>query len=222
FKGYISDLVHSMDCFQRTPDRKECSTGFDGVKTISEIPVLFYISSNNDENYDFVNCLQSSLFMGEHETKELYVIDNMRVTFILSVLSYIESQHSDYEWFFFHPTTGMNISDSNIERHSKIMQIEFLTNSFVPFLLKKKVGDKETCKFFLATTDHFSRDNFAKLVTYCRDNSNDIVQDLEISMPDYFVDDHYEIVKKVLNAKEDYIDVKVSNFNSSFRSLANE
>jgi hypothetical protein len=222
FKGYISDLVHSMECFKRAPQHRETSAGHSGCKVINDIPVLFYISSKDHENHDFISCLQKSRFINDYDVKELYVVDNKKVTFILSVLDYIEKEHADYEWYFYHPVTGMNISDTNIQRHSKKMQIEFLTSPYIPFILKKKIGTHETCKFLLATIDSFSQDNFSKLVTYCRANTNDNISDIEISMADYFIDDSEGIARKVLSAYDIELDVKVSNYNSSFRSLAND
>ena len=222
FRGYISDLVHSMECFKRTPQRREIAAGHSGCKIINDIPVLFFISSKDDENHDFISWLQKSRFMNEYDVKELYIVDNKKVTFILNVLNYIEQKYADYEWYFYHPVTGMNISDTNIHQHSKKMQIEFLTSPFIPFILKKKIGEHETFKFLLATVDSFTEDNFAKLVTYCRSNTNDNVSDIEIAMADYFADDSGGIVRKVLNAHDIELDVKASSYNSNFRSLAND
>lgn len=222
FKGYISDLVHSMECFKRTPQRRDIAAGYSPCKVINDIPVLFFISSKDHEDHDYISCLQSSRFINEYDVKELYIIDNKKISFILSVLDYIEKEHGDYEWYFYHPVTGMNISDTSIQQHSKKMQIEFLVSSYIPFILKKKVRTHETCKFLLATVDSFSEDNFAKFVTYCRANTNDTVSDIEISMADYFIDDSNGIVRKVLNAHDIDLDVKVSNYNPNFRSLAND
>ncbi|WP_158972581.1 hypothetical protein [Paraglaciecola sp. L3A3] len=222
FKGYISDLVHSTECFKRTPQRREIASGHVGCKAINEIPVLFFISSKDHESHDFISCLQTSRFINDYDVKELYIVDNKKVSFVLSVLDYIEREYTDYEWYFYHPVTGMNISDTNILKHSKTMQIEFLTSPYIPFILKKKIGTHETCKFLLATVDSFSEDNFAKFVTYCRENTNDNISDIEISMAEYFTDDSSGVVSKVLNAHEIELDVKVSNYNPNFRSLANE
>ncbi|ACA86708.1 GapS4a family protein [Shewanella woodyi] len=223
FKGYISDLVDSMQCFKRSPHYRDISSSHAGCRTINDIPVLFFISSKDNEHYDFTSHLQNSRFMNDYDdVKELYIIDNRKVSFILNVLNYIESHYPDYEWYFFHPSTGMNIGDINIRQHSKQMQIEFLTSPFIPFVLKKKIGDHETCKFFLASIDSFTQDNFSKLVTYCRNNTSDNISDVEISMHDYFLDDNLGDTRKVLSAHDIELDVKVSNYNPSFRSLANE
>jgi hypothetical protein len=223
FKSHVRDLIHSMDCFKRTPLRREVAQGFNGCKVISDIPLLFFISSKNDENYDFVNSLYNSRFMNEFDVKEFYIVDNKRVTFVLKTLSYIQSTFTDYDWYFFHPMTGMNIGDTDINQHSKKMQVEFLVSPFIPFILKKKIGEHETCKFFIASIDNFTQDNFAKLVTYCRANTSDNISDVEISFPDYFSDDCSGDAKKVLNAREDLtLEVKLSNYNPNFRTLAGE
>lgn len=222
FKGYISDLVHSMQCFQRSPLKREIAQGYSGCKTINDIPVLFFISSQDNEKYDFVDCLQTSRFINEYDVGELHIIDNKRVTFILSVIAYLEQAHSDYEWYFYHPVTGMNISDPDIIHNGKVMQIEFLTCPYIPFILKKKIGNDETIKFFIATIDSFTIDNFAKLVTYCRANTNDSISDIEISMSDYYFDDCDSDVRKVLSAHDITLKVKPSNYNPNFRSLAHE
>jgi hypothetical protein len=222
FKSYISDLVHSMECFKRTPQRREVAAGYSSFKVINDIPVLFFISSKDPEDHDYISCLQTSRFINDYDVKELYIVDNKKVSFVLSVLDYIEKKHADYEWYFYHPVTGMNIGDTSIEQHSKKMQIEFLTSPYIPFILKKKIGEDETCKFLLATVDSFSEDNFAKLVTYCRKNTNDNISDIEISMADYFFDDNDGSVRKILNAHNINLDVKVSNYKPNFRSLAND
>ncbi|MCH2087995.1 MAG: hypothetical protein MK175_12465 [Pseudoalteromonas sp.] len=222
FQDYISDLVHSMDCFKRSPLRREVASGVTGCKAINEIPILFYVSSRNDENYDFVTCLQNSRFINDYDIKELYIVDNKKITFILDVLNYIEKTYSDYNWYFYHPMTGMNVADSNILHHSKRMQVEFLTSPFIPFVLKKKIGVHETCKFFLASVDGFTSDNFAKYLMYCRANTNDNISDIEISFADYFSDDSYGDVKKVLNAFDSELKVSVTNYKPNFRSLAHD
>lgn len=222
FKSYISDLVHSMDCFKRTPLKREVASGFTGCKVINEIPLLFYISSKDDENYDFITCLQNSRFINDYDIKELYIVDNRKVTFILDVLNYIEKEYSDYDWYFYHPMTGMNVADTKILHHSKKMQVEFLTSPFIPFVLKKKIGEHETCKFFLANIDSFTCDSFAKLLMYCRANTNDNISDIEISFANYFDDDYSGDVKKVLNAFDSELKIKVSNYKPNFRNLAND
>ncbi len=224
FKGFVRDLVHSMECFKRSPQRQKIASSKGGCKAINDIPVLFYISSKDQDNHDYVSYLRTSRFINEFDVKELYVIDNKKVTFILDIINYIEKVHSDYEWYFYHPYTGMNIADTSIQHHSKIMQIEFLTSTFIPFILKKNVGDHETCKFFLASVDSFSDDNLSRFITYCRDNSNDTIRDIEISMEGYFPDDHDNAVRAVLNNYNDEknLNIKVSNYHPNFRALAND
>lgn len=220
FKGYISDLVHTLECFQRSSKRRDVNSDYKGCKQINDIPVLFYISSKDPEDYDFISKLQSSRFMNDYDVKELYIVDNKRISFILNVLNYIESNHSEWDWFFFHPLTGMNISDASILQHNKKMQVEFLTSPFIPFLLKKKIGEHETCKFLLASIDCFSESNLSKLITYCRQNTNDSIRDVEIITPNYFPDDHDSIKRKVLSSHETGLNVSLGNYKPNFRSLA--
>lgn len=211
-----------MECFKRSPNRREITSGYSGYKSANDIPVLFFISSKESSSSDYVTKLQSSRFISDYDLKELYVIDNSRVTFILDAISYLESHHKDYEWYFFHPVTGMNISDTSIHKHSKQMQVEFVNNSFIPFLLKKKVDDHETLKFIVVTKDLFSKESFSKWITYCRHHTNDSISDIEISMPDFYPDDHSSEINKVLSSYETKVDIKVSNYKPNFRSLADE
>ncbi|MEZ8687510.1 hypothetical protein AB6D53_07745 [Vibrio splendidus] len=221
FKSYISDLVHTTECFQRSSERREVNLGYKGCKQINDIPVLFYISSKDPEDFDFTIKLQTSRFMNDYDIKELYIVDNRKVSFILNVLTYIESHYSDWEWYFYHPLTGMNIADSTIMQHDKKMQVEFLTSPFIPFLLKKKIGEHETCKFLVASIDNFTESNLSKLITYCRKNTNDSVSDVEILTSDYFPDDHDRIKRKVLAAHEAELNITLGNYKPNFRSLAN-
>jgi len=219
FTGYIEDLVHSVLCFQRSSNKQNSIRSHIGVKKANDIPVLFYISSKDEPDADFVSRIQTSRFMNSYDVKELYVVDNKKVSFILDALSFVEQKHADYEWNFFHPQTGMNYGDQSILQHSKTMQIEFLTNSFIPLVLKKPVGENETCKFLIITNEPFSEDMLAKFIHYSRTNTNDNIKDMEISTSDYFFDDHDEIVRKVLNSYDFDINVKVTNFLPTFRSL---
>lgn len=220
FIGYISDLVHSMQCFQRSSHRQDLIKSANQCKKVNDIPVLFYISSKNDKNYNFIEKIATSNFMNKYEVKELYVVDNKKVTFILDVLSYLDNNYKDYEWYFFHPQTGMSYSDPDIIQHSKIMQVEFLTNNFIPFILKKKLGSNETNKFLVVSSENFSDEVLAKHITYARKNTSDTVRDIEISTNDYYPDDHDSTVRKVLNMNEEGFEVKVSNFLPDFRSLS--
>lgn len=220
FRQHISDLIHTTECFQRSRNRREINIDYNGCRKINDIPVLFYISSKDHENSDFVSRLHNSRFLNDYDVKELYIVDNKRVSFILNTLNYIETNHSDWDWYFFHPLTGMNISDSSILQHNKKMQVEFLTCPFIPFLLKKKIGEHETCKFLVASIDPFSENNLSKLITYCRQNTNDNVSDIEIITEDYFPDDHDPIKRKVIAKHETGLSISLGNFKPNFRSLA--
>lgn len=222
FKSYIKDLSGSMECFKRSPNRRELTSNHSGYKTVNEIPVLFFISSKDLPSSDFVTQLQASRFINEYDLKELYIVDNSRVTFILDAISYLESHHQDYDWYFFHPVTGMNISDTSIHKHSQQMQIEFINSTFIPFLLKKTVNGHETLKFIVVTKDQFSKESFSKWITYCRHHTGDSISDIEISMPDFYPDDHGPDVNKVLSSYETKVDIKSSNYKPNFRNLADE
>lgn len=222
FKGYVRDLVHTTECFQRSAERREINAKFSGCTNVNDIPVLFYISSKNNDDDDFIIKIQNSRFLNEYDVKELYIIDNKRVTFILNSIEFIESEYNDWEWFFYHPLTGLNLSDKSIAYHSKKMQVEYLTSPIIPFLLKKKVGDDDVCKFVVATIHGFSEDNFSRLITYCRDNTLDHISQYEILMPDYFSDDHDSIRRKVSAALENPLNINIKNYHPNFRTLANE
>ncbi|MBS4634845.1 GapS4a family protein [Aeromonas caviae] len=222
FKGYIRDLVHTTECFQRSAERRDINSAFKGCTQINDIPVLFFISSLDDDDTDFVTRLQSSRFISEHDVKQLYVIDNKKVTFILKTIDFIEYTYQDWEWYFYHPLTGLNLNDNTIVLHSNKLQVEYLTSPIIPFLLKKKVGEHDTFKFIVSTINGFSEDNFSKLITYCRDNTLDHVSDFEVLTPDYFSDDHDAIKRKVLSSFETSINISIKNYLPTFRSLANE
>ncbi|MFM5404866.1 hypothetical protein ACET62_09640 [Aeromonas veronii] len=222
FKGYIRDLVHTTECFQRSSERREISSAFSGCTQTNDIPVLFFISSKNSEDEDFVINLHKSRFLNDYDVKELYIVDNKRLTFILNALDFIESEYSEWDWYFYHPLTGLNLSDKAISYHSKKMQVEYLTSPIIPFLLKKKVGDDEACKFVVATIHGFSEDTFSRLITYCRDNTLDHINQYEILMPDYFSDEHDQIKRRITASLETPLNINVKNYLPNFRTLANE
>lgn len=222
FKEHIRDLIHTTECFKVSAERREINSRFTGCTQTNEIPVLFYISSKNNDDDDFIIKIQNSRFLSDYDIKELYIIDNKRITFILDAIEFIESKYKDWDWFFYHPLTGLNLSDKSISYHSKRMQVEYLTSPIIPFLLKKKVGDDEVCKFAVATIHGFSEDSFSRLITYCRDNTLEHITQYEILMPDYFADDHDQIRRKITNALENPLNINIKNYHPNFRTLADE
>ncbi|WP_419240490.1 hypothetical protein [Photobacterium leiognathi] len=113
-KGYFKDLLDTVDCYKKSKLKKSFIAKHIGCKTLNEIPVLFYISSHKDdsEHSNYIEKIKSTSFLSDHDVRELYVIDNNKLTFILNSLDYIKNKKSDYEWFFYSPYTGMNIAES--------------------------------------------------------------------------------------------------------------
>lgn len=221
FKGYIKDLSDTLECFKKSAKRKDLLSDYRGIRSVNDIPVLFYLSSKDDENIDFVSYLFSSRFINDYDLKGLYVIDNKRVTFALKTLEYVSNRADGYDWFYFYPVSGMNFEDADEHKLGKKMQIEFICSGFVPFVLKKKSSEGDVVKFLIVSEDEFSEENLFKFVGYARNNTSDVLSEIEVAMSNYYPDDHDSIIRKVRSRLNSEINVVATNYESSFRGLNN-
>ncbi|NAZ46504.1 hypothetical protein GL178_09650 [Vibrio toranzoniae] len=226
FKEHIEDLVTAIKCYQLAPINKESNAKFAGqtITSVRYIPVLFFLSSHKDETQtDFISRISSSRLLHDYDVPELYIVDNNKMHFILSALEHVKKQYSGWEIFFHHTTTSMNQMSFDKRSYSKILPVEYLGSPFIPFVMKKGEPGQEVFKFMTVTSEPFSGSGLSRYLYNAKVSTSDKAASIEISFPDYFVDEHLTEKNEALRVQGlAEPAVVVTNYVPNLRNLANE
>lgn len=214
FKGFMEDLITTMECF-------ECSTFKDSslfgqCSSINDVGVLVWLNNRPDSNDDLINIVSSARITDTIVNKAIYIVDNMRVAFILEVMKYIKMKNK-YDYFFYYPNTGQNINPQNRQNTGTILPVEYLNSTIIPIKLVHKDNPKETC-LFIATLDNFEEEDLIRLIGLSKDITTDLVGQVIIAFPDYDELIHKQIVttaKHKFQSSEFTKTVDVVNFNNT-------
>lgn len=216
FKGFMDDLTTTLECFESSEFKHSVIQGYNGYSTINDVGVLFWLNNNPESDDDLISKI-SSARINTIVNKTIYIVDNMRVAFILEVMKYIKLKSDKYDYNFYYPNTGQNINPQNRQNIGKMLPVEYLNSSIIPIKLENKDNPKETC-LFIATLNNFEQEDLIRLVGLAKDITTDLVGEVIIAFPDYEELNHKQsvaIAKHQFQSAEFTKTVNVVNFNNS-------
>lgn len=89
FKGFMDDLTTTLECFESSEFKRSVIQGYNGYSTINDVGVLFWLNNNPESDDELISKI-SSARINTVANKTIYIVDNMRVAFILEVMKYIK------------------------------------------------------------------------------------------------------------------------------------
>ncbi|MBD8347673.1 hypothetical protein [Dysgonomonas sp. HGC4] len=215
FKEFMDDLITTLECFECS-DFKNSILVNNPCSSINDIGVLFWLNNQSDSNDDLISMV-SSARIDAIANRTIYIVDNMRIAFILEVMKYIKIMEKKYDYFFYYPNTGQNINPQNRQNTGKILPVEYLNSSIIPIKLVNRDNTKETC-LFIATLNNFEEDDLIRLIGLSKDITTDLIGEVIIAFPDYEELNHRQsvtIAKQKFQSSEFTKIINVVNFNNS-------
>ena len=215
FKGFIEDLITTMECFEGSEIKDSIVSGFN-CSSINDVGILFWLNNQGDSNDDLISIVSSARISDSIYNKAIYLMDNKRVAFILQVMSYVKINSNKYDYFFYYPNTGQNINPLDRENLGKVLPVEYLNSSIIPIKLENRNNNKETC-LFLATLDDFEEGDLIRLIGLSKDISTNLVGEVIIAFPDYKELEHKQTVsvaKQKFQSSEFTKNVRIVNYNN--------
>lgn len=183
FKGYIQDLTDTMDCFDVSDIKNNILGGFE-YSSIKDIGVLAWLSNAKVDNNDLIRAVAGARIKESAPLKTVFIIDNKRVEFILSVIQCIKVRYANYRHYFYYPNTGRNPNPLNRKNSGSILPVEYLNSSIIPIKLVNKDNSKDIC-WFLATIDEIEESDIIRLIGLSKDITTELAGTTIIAFPDY-------------------------------------
>lgn len=219
FKEYFDDLAQSIDCFKYSQELRELNT-IKGYNTVENIGLLFWLSNEENETGDILSKLENVQLNPDYGFDCLYVVDNKRIDFVFSSISYVNGKFQNSDISFFYPDTGKNLNPTTKKNSGKILPIEYVNSTVIPF----RVEDKKTksTTLVLTTNNPFDLNDLKRLVGLSRELCKSWPSEVVICFPDY---NELRHSKDVRNAKSTFEDesftqnIIVDSFNTNFKSL---
>jgi len=215
FKGFMDDLITTLECFDGSKLKKDLTDGFT-CSSINDVGVLFWLNNQQDSDDDLITVVSSSRFIDTQMNSTIYVMDNKQVVYILEIMNYIKTKSDKYNHSFYYPNTGQNINPQGRRNVGIVLPVEFLNSSIIPIKLENKDNPKET-SLFLSTIDNFEKEDLMRLIGLAKDITTDLVGSVIIAFPDYQELKHKDIVamaKHKFQSPEFTKIVSVVNFNN--------
>jgi len=209
FKKYFDDLAIAIECFSISEKRNEIASGFDNYSKINDIGLLFWLNnSNEDGNYnDLIEKISNAQIKDDYNIHCIFVVDNKRVMFILDIIKFLKSEFQNFDFSFYYPNTGQNISPIERENTGAYLPVEYINASILPIKLQNKDNAKEVY-FALFSIDCFEKDDFRRIMGVAKDISTNLTSKVFICFPDYDEILHSNETKQ---AKQQFIDTNFSS-----------
>jgi hypothetical protein len=209
FKKYFDDLAVAIECFSISEKRNEIVSGFGNYSKINDIGLLFWLSNSNEERSydDLIEKIANAQIKEDHNVHCIFVVDNKRIMFILDVIKFLKSDFQNFDYYFYYPNTGQNISPMERENTGTYLPVEYINSSILPIKLQNKANAKEIY-FAMFSIDCFEKDDFRKIMGVAKDISTNLTSKVFICFPDY---DEISHVNDVTQAKQQFTDTNFSN-----------
>jgi hypothetical protein len=212
FKDHFIDLATGLDCFQYSNIKADIEKSSSRVNRTRVIGVLFWLSNNeSSKSSDIIEEIgKSQLESLGIPFDELIVVDNGRLQFLLEVLEYAKL-HSNNNYSFVYPDTGLNLKANTNNNFGDIMPMEFFAYEIIP--LRYEIDSN--IYFHLACRSKFSAEGLSEVISLCKSfNKLQAVEQTIITFPDFNKGNHGEIVSRVKSHFDD------QNFTKSINVLS--
>lgn len=221
FKEYFFDLVTSMECFKFSEQSKKLLSSITSPYTISEnIGLLFWLSNENNVHDEIIPKLSSVQLSNTFNYDSFYLVDNKRMEFIFTSITFAKNYDQSLDLSFFYPDTGKNINPTIKRNFGDILPIEYINGSILPIRLENK-QDSST-KLILTCIDNFNVENLKRLISLSQDLTKSWPGDVIIAFPDFNIIRHSQDVSAAKSSFEDVSfikNVKVISYYSDSKSL---
>lgn len=204
FRDHIIDLAESMECFRYSENYSEITKSIrEQYQTSENIGVLFWLSNENSVHEDITTKVANATLPSTYNFDSIYLVDNRKLEFIFSSITFAKSINTNYNLSFFYQDTGKNINPTIKKNFGIILPVEFINTSVLPIRLENP-SDNST-KLVLACIDNFNIEDLKRLISLSQELTNSWSSDILIAFPDYNV---------TRNSKE--VEIAKSSFESSF------
>lgn len=164
FLEKVKDISDSIECYGRSSQRAEALMGFTKYKNINEVGILFWLTNNLEFRDDLISKLSGTKFSENSLRNTLFLVDDLRYDFITKSINFANKHYPNFKTTFHYPRTGKNINPLLNKTHGKILPVEYINASIIPFRLE----DNNNIRLLLTSLEPFSGDNLKKLLGLCQ------------------------------------------------------
>ncbi|WHL27082.1 hypothetical protein QJS63_21240 [Pseudomonas juntendi] len=162
FKSHFTDLAMAVECFKRSPQKKQLNAGHTGITAEVVSGVLFWINDKDAKDHDVVAEVANCKGIDAFNYGTIYVVDNRRASFLFEAISYVRTTFGAANVKFLYPSTGKNVDPSQRVATGDVLPAEYLTSGIIPFFIDHD-GKK---KLAVCSDDEFSEHNLRRLIGY--------------------------------------------------------
>jgi len=217
FKSHLKDIAFAMQCF---PDCTYYQVNVSHTIESKNVNGVIFWLSRNDQEFDKDVYKEISSFRNSEniEYGPIYLVDNLRASFIYSVITDLTIKYND-DYYFLYQTTGNNINSLNRKSYGKILPVEMITSPI--HIVKSSIGKNETLNIYFLK--EYNEEDLGRLIGLARDLTEQWAAKICIVFSKY---DRLKSENSVKIVKSKFADqnltekITVSSFNlQSFRKL---
>jgi hypothetical protein len=219
FKSHLTDLAHTIECYSKSPLKREYNAAFARSMRKNDTGVLFYF--NNDttpENQDVISKIYKSRIDNNLKFKVIHVIDNKKATFLFDSLTHLKMKHEN-KIFFYHPSTALNITSKDKKYYSQIMPVEFISSPIIPIIIPADANQQPT--LCLVTSEALNDESLELLINVARDISHDLTRNITLLFPSFNQITHKPLVDRANMARTNdniQLNITINTYNETYAS----
>lgn len=203
---FLQEMAYSLEC---APNDYAFSSQFmDNDRSSVYKGVLFWVSSKNEEkNTSIINNVSDEILDDENadsprlKTRDfdsIYLVDNQKVSFILSAIKTAESLYPGASIKFLYPHTGRNNETDKVMVAGEVMPIQYINSSLLPIVI-----DAERISVLLFCDEQYDAGSVKKMIWFAHKISG-LANSIRIYYNDFDVTRHQSEVNIIKQSFKDH------------------
>ena len=222
FKNHFRDLAQTIECFKLSQERQNINNSASGVSQTKDIGVLFWLSNHRESDDDVISKVANVSLTDDFDYDSIYLVDNNRAAFIYYSIQYAQRKFNNCDINFYYQDTGKNFNPVKKTNCGKILPVQFINSSILPFRIEKK--ELNEVSLLITAIEDFDKDDLKRLMGLAQQVTQNWAGKIYIAFPDYDELLHGNIVKEVkmsLQDKNFTQRIEVTSFIDDFRNANN-
>lgn len=216
FKTHFLSLAKDIECFKKSPIRKENSSSFTASRDKS-FGVLFWLSNEENEDFDLLEKIYNVKNIDDIDYNTIYVVDNMRAAFLYNTIASLRNTQKISSVNFLYLTNGSNNSAADRLSSGKTLPAEFLNSGILPLSITTTSGETILA---ISCMDKTDEPTLKRLIGLCQGIAYDFPGRVLICLPDFNSLKHKAALESAKSAFPDlnFIEkISVKNIKDSFK-----
>jgi hypothetical protein len=215
FKEHLTDLAHTLECFNLSKENSEINQKFSTVTKTSLTGILVWLSNSDELNFDIKPTVSNSILNNSLEFEKIVLLDNNRIWFLYEAIYKSKMKYHNLQYVYHN--SSLNQVNINLSSYGDKFPVNYLYSDIITL----RVVQDGKILFLIYINDDFDKTNLSQVLSLAK--TYDHLNSTAHTYINYLNYDHLIHSNPVKSVLADYKNFKldknltVSKFPSDFR-----